>query len=462
MPSKTPIQAEVPPWLQGLTRAQGPHYLGIADAIERALADGRIRPGDRLPAQRALAAQLGLDLTTITRAYDEARRRHLLEGRGARGTYAAAAKVALAPLLDLSMNIPPPPAGVDFADMLKQGLAQVLLHADSDLLMSYHLGGGSEADRAAAALWLAPMLPSVRPEQLVVCPGAQSALAALLLCLTAAGDTIVTEAALYPGLRAAADRLGRRVISAEGDEHGMHPYTLEQACRKHDARVVYLNPTLHNPTARTIPAARRQELAATAQRCGAFLIEDDPYWLLADAPPAPVTLHAPDRSCYIATLSKCLAPGLRTAYVLLPDATLRERFMQALRSFVLMSTPLTTALATQWIHDGTARDLLTGIRAESRARQQLAHAMLATGQTEGLHVWLSLPGYWTSQELAHSAQAEGLAITPSSTFYGGSQAPNAIRIALGSLRERSQLTRALRQLSQLLARRPTPRGVTVV
>lgn len=453
---------DLPLWLQGLTRAQGPHYLAIADAIERALADGSLKPGERLPAQRALAAQLGLDLTTITRAYDEARRRHLLEGRGARGTYAAAPKVALAPLLDLSMNIPPPPAGVDFADMLKHGLAQVLLHADSDLLMSYHLGGGSDADRAAAALWLAPMLPGVRPDQLVACPGAQTALAALLLCLTVPGEVIVTETALYPGLRAAAEQLGRRVVAVEGDEHGMHPYTLEQACRKHDARLVYLNPTLQNPTARTIPAARRAELAATAQRCGTFIIEDDPYWLLAEAPPVPITALAPERSCYIATLSKCLAPGLRTAFVLLPDATLRERFMQALRSFVLMFTPLTTALATQWIHDGTAQRLLDGVRAEAQARQQLAHTLLATGQTEGIHLWLPLPSYWTSQELAHSALAEGLSITPSSAFYGTGKPPNAIRIALGSLRERGHLAEALRQLSQLLARRPAPRRTLFV
>ncbi|WP_449260695.1 GntR family transcriptional regulator, partial [Escherichia coli] len=78
-----------------------------------------LTPGDRLPAQRQLAAQLGVDLTTITRAYDEARRRHLLEGRGARGTYVAAPKVELTAILDLSMNTPPPPDGVDFDDMLK-------------------------------------------------------------------------------------------------------------------------------------------------------------------------------------------------------------------------------------------------------------------------------------------------------------------------------------------------------
>jgi DNA-binding transcriptional MocR family regulator len=61
--------------------------------------------------QRQLAAQLDVDLTTVTRAYDEARRRNLLEGRGARGTYVAAPKVELTSILDLSINTPPPPDG---------------------------------------------------------------------------------------------------------------------------------------------------------------------------------------------------------------------------------------------------------------------------------------------------------------------------------------------------------------
>lgn len=120
------------------------------------MADGSLKPGDRLPPQRQLAAQLDVDLTTITRAYDEAKCRNLLEGRGARGTYVAAPKVELTSLLDLSMNTTPPD-GLDFDDTLKQGLSQVLMRADNELLMTYHLGGGSDSDRKAGARWLEPM-----------------------------------------------------------------------------------------------------------------------------------------------------------------------------------------------------------------------------------------------------------------------------------------------------------------
>src|SRR5256885_9869881 len=83
----------LPLWLPQLAVQGGPRFLQIADALQAAVADGSLKPGDRLPPQRRLAAQLDVDLTTVTRAYDEARRRQLLEGRGARGTYVAAPKV---------------------------------------------------------------------------------------------------------------------------------------------------------------------------------------------------------------------------------------------------------------------------------------------------------------------------------------------------------------------------------
>src|SRR5260221_11518935 len=114
----------LPLWLPQLAVQGGPRFLQIADALQAAVADGSLKPGDRLPPQRRLAAQLDVDLTTVTRAYDEARRRQLLEGRGARGTYVAAPKVELNAVLDLSMNTPPPPAGVDLDDMLKQGRSE--------------------------------------------------------------------------------------------------------------------------------------------------------------------------------------------------------------------------------------------------------------------------------------------------------------------------------------------------
>ena len=81
MSQARPVPApQVPVWLPQLTTNGGPRFLQIADALQAAIVAGSLAPGDRLPPQRQLAARLDVDLTTVTRAYDEARRRNLLEG----------------------------------------------------------------------------------------------------------------------------------------------------------------------------------------------------------------------------------------------------------------------------------------------------------------------------------------------------------------------------------------------
>ncbi|MGV7207602.1 PLP-dependent aminotransferase family protein [Oxalobacteraceae bacterium A2-2] len=466
MSQLTAIQDDGPPaWLPRLAAHGGPRFLQIADALQAAVAQGALKAGDRLPPQRLLAAQLDVDLTTVTRAYDEARRRQLLEGRGARGTYVAPPRVELSAILDLGMNTPPAPDGVDFDDMLRQGLSQVLMRADNAALMTYHLAGGSASDSKAGARWLAPMFGPLDTQQIVVCPGAQAAIAALVLALTQPGDVILAQAMSYPGLRAAAEQFGRRLVAVDADSQGMRPDMLEQACRQHRPALVYLNPTLHNPTAVTMPQQRRRELAAIVRRHAVRVIEDDPYWLLAEAPPPPVATFAPEQVAYISTLSKCLTPGLRVAFVLIRGEQEREGFLSALRSFALMAAPLTAALAAQWILDGSAAGLMEGVRKEARLRYRMAGDILAGrtgGAGEGLHLWLELPAYWEASQLVRAADGEGIAVTPAQAFAIGDAAVNAIRVSLGSVRDRGQLQAGLRRLSGLLARRPGADSIAVV
>lgn len=442
-------------WAQSFAAGKGSRYLRILSLVERAVAEGQLQPGDRLPPQRRLAGLLGVDLTTVTRAYAEAKERGLVESRGPGGTFVSAPAVDFAPRIDLSMNMPPAPEGSNLLGLLQKGLADVLARNNADLLMTYHPGGGSRADRMAGCRWLAPMLGPQDASRVVVCPGAQSALAALLLALTRAGDAVLAEPLVYPGLVAVAERLGRRVVAVATDEHGMRPDALEQACTAQAATVLYLNPTIQNPVARTMPAARRKQLARVAQRKGLRIIEDDPYWLFEAKPPEPIASFAPASTYYLSTLSKCLTPGLRTAYVRLPDGQDEAGLLDALRTFALMASPLPTALATQWVHDGSARHLLEQVRAETWARHDLASGILgvpAKASGRGIHIWHPLPARWTAPELARAALAEGLSLTPSAAFAAGVDAPNAVRLSLGAVRGRAALADALHRLKALLER----------
>ncbi len=441
-------------WSPLIADGHGPVYLRIVQALERAVWSGALRPGERLPAQRALANELGVDLTTITRAFTEARKRGLIDARGPLGSFVAPPQVELTQLIDLSMNLPPSPGGQQVAEVLRRGLSSVLTRSDVGNLMTYHVGGGSRADHQAAQQWLKPILGKVDAGTVIVTEGAQAALSALLLALTNAGDTILCEPLVYPGLLHATRVLERRLHVVECDDAGMRPDALARAAKKHGARVVYLNPTAQNPTAHTMPPARRVALADVIRAQHLQLIEDDPYWLLVDDAPAPLALLAPRHTCYISTLSKCLSPGLHTGFVRLPDGMDRQPVLDALRAVNLMAPPLMNALVTQLILDGSAQAMLTLVQEEAAERRYLAQSALSPRFLQhcaGVHAWCRLPAHWTDASLTHAARLQGLGIAPSSAFTPEGVAINdAVRISLGAAANRQELHRALRQLDQLM------------
>ena len=251
-------------WVRPFREGAGPLYLQIAQQVREAVDDGVLRPGDRLPPQRDLAQQVGVDLTTVTRAFAELRQAGLLDAQGAGGTFIALSAGNRSTSVDLSMNIPPLLGSAPFAQGMEAGFQHVGQQLGQGELMSYHVSAGTREDRAAAVQWLAPMLGTVGADQVVICPGAQTALCALILARTQPGELIAAEQLTYPGLLAAARVLQRGVVPVAMDAEGMLPEALEEACQLRRPRLLYLVPTIQNPTAATMSAQRRQALLAVA------------------------------------------------------------------------------------------------------------------------------------------------------------------------------------------------------
>ncbi len=440
-------------WTSRLDPAAGPRYLQIVAQLERAVATGLLRPGDRLPPQRRLAEHLAVDLTTVTRAFGEARERGLIDAVTGRGSFISARQEQAGPPLDLSMTIPPAPKGLRLGELMQRGIAEILARSDADQLMNYHGGAGSLAERAAGAAWLAPLMGVVQPQRIAVVPGAQTGLNALLSLLAQPGDTILTEALTYPGLIGAARQRGLAMVPVASDADGPLPDALDEAANRSEARLFALTPTLQNPTCITIPERRRRDLVAVARKRDLILIEDDPYSLLAGDAPVPLAVLAPERTWHVATLSKVLTPGLRTAFVVMPEGMDGVPFLAALRATALMPAPLMTALAAHWIRIGTAKDLLEGVRREAAERQSLARGILPAtmqGHPYALHVWQPLPAHWARNSLMERAREAGLGVMAADAFSTGGGAPDAIRIALGAIPERARLTEALGLLAGLI------------
>lgn len=465
-PESQPLNLDHPSarWLKRVRRGDGPLYLALVEALAAAIREGELQQGDQLPPQRTVAGLLGVDFTTVTRAYGLARTRGMLTGAVGRGTFVGARAVDdESGVVDLSMNLPPPPSGLSLATLLKETTRAILERTDPAVLMSYHAGPGTLGQRAAAASWLAPVTGEVALDRLVVCAGAQTALAAVLALVARPGDALIVEPLTYPGLLAAAAQRGLRLVPCPVDDEGFAPEALERLCAQVRPAALYLVPTTQNPTAATLGLERRREVARIATAAGVAIIEDDPYSRLFDQPAPAVATFAPGLTWHIATLSKCLSPGLRTAFVVAPDREAAEALGGALRGLSLMPAPLMTAVAASWIREGAADALLAGVRTEARARRRIAAEILpqARGPAEGVHVWLDLPEGWPPERLHAVAQGRGLALVAADAFAAGPDYPNGVRISLGGPGNRAVLTGALGSVAEMLGG-AAPRRAPVV
>ncbi len=170
--------------------------------------------------------------------------------------------------------------------------------------------------------------------------------------------------------------------------------------------------------------------------------------------PTPLAQLAPELTYYVTGLSKCFGAGLRTAYVRAPNERQAQRLAGALRATTVMASPITNALATRWVNDGTADAMLLAIRAESIARQAMAAKHLAghpvLAQPEGFHLWLPLTSPWSVVEFASYLRSRGVGVVASAAFSTDGDPPDAVRICLGGPMTRDECDDALRLIAETL------------
>ncbi len=447
-----------------------PIYLSIADTIGELAATGELAAGGRLPPQRRLAAALAVDLTTVTRALNEARRRGLVEATVGRGSFITGTARHAWPgearaLVDMTMNLPPVVAAPSLSRLLSEGVAKLMRRPDVALLMSYRSSAGSPEECRAGATWLLPTLGRRDPREFLVVAGAQAAMLAVLSTMLRQGEPVAAERFTYPGLRALAAQLDCPVLGVDMDADGMRADDLDRVLASSGARLVYCSPNIQNPTTATMPLARRHEIVNVLQRRDAFLVEDDPYGLLLAEPLPALAALAPERVFHVATLAKVISPGLRTAFLVVPDAAFAERLTAAVRATSLMGSGLMTALACQWIGNGQALEVLSAIRAELQQRQALACVLLGDApcaNPSGPHIWLRLPNHWGSAEFVGYVRRQGLALVPSEVFTTIGDPPPRVRIALGTASDLSGLKTALLAVAEALRHAALPRFQHIV
>ncbi|MEY8880160.1 PLP-dependent aminotransferase family protein [Donghicola sp. XS_ASV15] len=445
-------------WIPDTLENGKPRYQAIADAIAKDIRNGRLGDGMRLPPQRTLAAALGIDFTTVSRGYAEAQARGHVESHVGRGTFVKGRVVTDHPdpsrtaEADLSMNMPPEPQDPELRRRMQEGLGYV--SANLIDLLRYQSANGSLRDRVAASSWLSMrgMVPAI--ERVAVTPGAHATMAAILLIITRPGDTVLCEAITYPGFRNVTGRFRLNLVGIEMDEDGICPDALEAAISAHGPKALYLNPTLQNPTTLTMPEARRLEVAAVLRRHQLMLIEDDAYGFIPAKCPAPIALSAPDLTWHIGGLAKCIGAGLRLAFTIAPTPRCAHHLAQSIRALSVMPSPLSMALVTQWIEDGTADGIRRFVRAESAARQALAREVLSKisyrSAENAFNIWLDLPDGVGRADVVARLARRPIGLMPSDAFTVLGAPREQLRVSLGGPASHDTLRENLHLLANAL------------
>jgi DNA-binding transcriptional MocR family regulator len=311
--------------------------------------------------------------------------------------------------------------------------------------------GGGLKNRETAASWL--KLPVGRTW---IGTGGHHGTLTALLAAGLPGKTVAVEALTYPWFVRQAQMVGVRIVPVALDEQGMTPDALHEVCKQERVSGIYTMPTLHNPTSAVASLSRRQALVAVAREFDLTIIEDSAYGFLADAEPPRYVALAPERAFYIESLSKRVAPGLRTAFIGAPEALAGQTEL-ALRITASGSSTLLTSLGCSMAADGSLTRLIETKRMEGAERLakslDLLPGLKIHSSPNSWNLWVDLPkdrGF-TPEGVEELCAANGVLITGGHWFTAPcTEVPSAVRVSLGGETDWKRVERGLEIFAKLM------------
>ena len=440
-----------------------PIYLQIRNQIREMIFSGVLPEGYRLPPERRLSEELGVNRTTVLNAYRELKAEGLIDSHVGRGTVVKRMDGSICPLH------PATKAPLHWERYLRYAgeethesfLRQVsdAQHREGFVSLScgeadaklYPLEAireiqdrlfrerGQDILRLTCIEGLKPLREAIcsfqegrgiaaTPDEVLVFSGSQQALDVVSRAFVEPGDLVVVEDPTYVNCKRQLRFLGARVAGVPLDEEGMRLDVLEGILKRRAPKFIYTIPTFQNPTGHVMSVDRRRRLLDLAGRYQVPIVEDDPFYdLRYEGTPIP-TLKALDENdyvIYISTFSKSLSPGLRVGWITAPRPIVR-RLAQ-----VKKISDLSTCSLSQWIVDGFLRGgfyrgHLQTIRQEYASRRD---AMVETLQQGGRHgglewntpnggyfVWVRFPREVNAAALLAKSIEKGVAYSPGELF----------------------------------------------
>jgi len=361
----------------------------LTTAVEGAVRDGRIQPGERLPTVRRVAAELGVSPATVAAAYRELGRRGLAVGAGRSGTSIA----------------PRPPLHAGFTARPRPGLRDLALgHPDPRLLPEWSraLAGLPRRSASYGSALVEPDLADLARERLsadgvdashlTVVSGAVDGIERVLGAHLRPGDAVAVEDPVYPPIVDLLRAMSLRPLPVRVDARGMLADDLDQALGR-GARAVVMTPRSQNPFGSALDDLRRTELRrALARHPAVLVVEDDHAEAVGGGSVVGVAIPGSPAWAVVRSVSKTLGPDLRLAVVCGDEGTVARVAGRLALGPGWVSHLLQRLVIGLWSRPGL--DLLLAQAADTyrQRREGLLDALerrgIAAHGVTGLNVWV--------------------------------------------------------------------------
>lgn len=430
----------------------GRRSAAIVAEIEAAVTEGRLRPGERLPAVRDLAARLGVGAATAASAYRALSQRGVVVSDGRRGTAVSdAPALGVGPpaglaegVRNLSLGNPDPRLLPDLRAALAGIRTEHRLYGEAPILPELEALAG----RALAA-------DGIPARHLAIVSGALDGMERVIVARLRPGDRVAVEDPGFPAIRDLAGACGLRPIPVPVDAEGMVPEGLGSALRT-GARAVILTPRAQNPTGASLTGARRDALLAVlAAHPETLVIEDDFAGPISGAPAVTLAAGGRERWAVVRSVSKSLGPDLRVAFLAGDETTLARIQWRQAAGAGWVSHLLQRTVVRLWRDPSTIVTIERASRIYGERRRALLDALRDAGVVahggSGLNVWVPVVDEAVTRQ---GLLERGWAVAAGERFRIRSRA--AVRITAATL-EPEESQRLAADLAAVLRMRATTR-----
>ncbi|MGL4858505.1 MAG: PLP-dependent aminotransferase family protein, partial [Enterobacteriaceae bacterium] len=451
--------------------SEHPLYVQIVLLIEEKIHHGALLPGEKLPSERTLAQLLQVNRSTVVTALEQLAERGIVVKKTGSGTLVSDDKwglftgksnnwrryISRSAFLPSSanitrLNVARQRHGRSILDLASGELPVELLPQITLPAYSWQSFLNEEQQESSAGYF--PLRQTLQQqltlsgrinsnaEQIFITSGAQQAIFLITQCLLHAGDAIAIEAPSYFYALSLFQSAGLRIFALPMDAQGVRIDALMALHRKQHIKMVFVNPTFHNPTGLVMSLTRRQQFVAACSRLRVPIVEDDPYYQLSFAPdsvPPPLKALDADNVLYIGSLSKVMGTMTRIGWLIGPAAII-HRLSAARQEMDFGLSIFPQVLANYALNEESFRQHLTMLREALHTRCQHLISALERhlpGQLHyevpqgGFHLWCHLPEQISAQRCFEQLLRHDMLTMPADDF-GVKQ--NALRLTFARLK----------------------------